>query len=59
MEYYEWLAENFSPQCSDRRLRLKDIIGAYELGLSRHLLVVLSETPGVTLYGLIDDRHLT
>jgi cysteine desulfurase family protein (TIGR01976 family) len=67
MEYYEWLAENFSPQESStqypgRRLRLRqamDIINAYELELSRHLLDILSETPGVILYGLQETSRLT
>ena len=44
-----------------RRLRLKQAmsaIRAYEYELSRALLDVLEETPGVTIYGITDQRRL-
>ena len=44
-----------------RRLRLKQAmaaIRAYEYELSRALLDVLEETPGVTIYGITDQRQL-
>jgi cysteine desulfurase family protein (TIGR01976 family) len=45
----------------DRRLRLKWAMAAirsYEFEVSRALLDVLEETPGVTIYGLKDARRL-
>jgi len=69
IEYLEWLGEMFgqdflemySQSFSGRRLFLKQAmtaIRAYEFELSRTLLDVLEETPGVTLYGLRDIRRL-
>jgi cysteine desulfurase family protein (TIGR01976 family) len=69
LEYLEWLGENFgedflekyTDQYQGRRLRLKQAmaaIRAYEFELSRALLDVLEETPGLTLYGIRDARRL-
>jgi len=69
LEYLEWVGANFGSDhaakyASDyrgRRLRLKQglaAIRAYEYELSRTLLDVLEETPGVTIYGLTDRRRL-
>ncbi|UCD99629.1 MAG: cysteine desulfurase-like protein [Chloroflexota bacterium] len=66
MEYFEWIAEKFRggeqfEGFSNRGLRLKQAmnwIRAYELELSRTLLDVLEETPGVTIYGLRDPEQL-
>jgi len=55
LEYLEWLGENYgTAELSNRKLRLKIAMGAisaYETQLSRTLLEVLEETPGLTLYG--------
>jgi selenocysteine lyase/cysteine desulfurase len=68
IEYFEWVGETFgedyeaeySGRFSDRKLRLKQSMAAirdYEYDLSRVLLDILAETPGVTVYGLRDtDR---
>ncbi len=68
LEYFEWVGETFgeeyeaeySGRFSDRKLRLKQSMAAirdYEYDLSRVLLDILAETPGVTVYGLRDtDR---
>ena len=69
LEYLEWVgstfgehyAEKYSDKFSGRKLRLKQAIAAiraYEYELSRALLEVLEETPGVTVYGLRDMRRL-
>jgi cysteine desulfurase family protein (TIGR01976 family) len=69
IEYLEWLGEMFGSDYnekyrnafSERRLQLKKAMSAirsYEYELSRHLLDVLEETPGVTIYGLTDQRRL-
>jgi cysteine desulfurase family protein (TIGR01976 family) len=69
LEYLEWVGENFGGQYratlegsyQGRALRLKQAsmaIRAYEFELSRALLDVLEETPGLTLYGLSDVRKL-
>ena len=69
IEYFEWLGETFgedyereySDRFSGRRLRLKQAMAAirdYEYALSRALLEVLEETPGVTVYGLRDAERL-
>jgi cysteine desulfurase family protein (TIGR01976 family) len=69
LEYLEWLGETFGGEYlakygddfEGRRLRLKQAmaaIRAYEFELSRALLDVLEETPGLTLYGLRDPRRL-
>jgi len=59
LEYLEWLGEKYGTagsggDYSNRRLCLKQAmtaISAYETQLSRALLEVLEETPGVTIYG--------
>lgn len=69
IEYLEWVGENFgedytarySESFVGRKLRLKQAmaaIRAYEYELSRTLLEVLEETPGVTIYGIADVRQL-
>jgi cysteine desulfurase family protein (TIGR01976 family) len=69
LEYFEWVAETFGAeflekyqgQFEGRRLRLKQgvaAVRAYEFELSRALLDVLEETPGVTVYGVTDRRRL-
>jgi len=59
LEYLEWLGENFETagiggDYSNRRLRLKQAMGTistYETQLSRAMLEILEETPGLTIYG--------
>jgi cysteine desulfurase family protein (TIGR01976 family) len=69
IEYLEWVGETFgsdylekyAERYKERRLRLKQgmaAIHAYEFELSRFLLDVLEETPGVNIYGLTDRRRL-
>jgi len=69
IEYLEWAgktfggehAERYSRDFSGRKLYLKQAmsaIRAYEFDLSRTLLDVLEETPGVTVYGPTDRRKL-
>jgi cysteine desulfurase family protein (TIGR01976 family) len=66
LEYFEWIGENygaldFASGYSNRKLRLKQAMGAiqaYETRLSRAMLEVLEETPGVKIYGLRDDDRL-
>jgi cysteine desulfurase family protein (TIGR01976 family) len=69
VEYLEWLGANFGEQQGEqyaerfqgRRLRLKQAmsaIRAYEFEISRAMLEVLEETPGLQLYGLRDERRL-
>jgi cysteine desulfurase family protein (TIGR01976 family) len=69
VEYFEWLGRQFgqeqlelySGEYTGRRLLLKQAMAAlraYEFELSRALLTVLAETPGVTVYGPQDTRHL-
>jgi len=69
IEYLEWVGKNFGMQTSStygqhftgRRLALKQAMATiqeYEFNLSRALLDVLEETPGVTIYGLIDQHRL-
>jgi selenocysteine lyase/cysteine desulfurase len=69
IEYLEWVGETFgsdylekyAERYKERRLRLKQgmaAIRAYEFELSRFLLDVLEETPGVNIYGLTDRRRL-
>lgn len=69
LEYLEWLGETFgagylekySSRFEGRKLRLKQAmasIRAYEFEISRALLDILEETPGVTLYGPCDARRL-
>lgn len=69
VDYFEWVGETFGQdhlakyqdRYSGRRLRLKQgmaAIHAYEYELSRALLEVFAETPGLTLYGLSDMRRI-
>ncbi|MDD2696287.1 MAG: cysteine desulfurase-like protein [Anaerolineales bacterium] len=69
VEYLEWLGTSFGAALTPeggtkyqgRALRLKQAmaaIQAHELELSRALLEILEETPGVTLYGLRDAARL-
>ena len=69
IEYLEWIGKTFGRQYSEkyrnryqgRRLLLKQALAAihaYEYELSRTLLDILEETPGVRLYGLTDQRRL-
>jgi len=69
LEYFEWLGNKFgdpdnedlTAKYTDRRLILKQAMASiqdYEDGLSRALLEVLEETPGVTVYGLRDFDRL-
>jgi selenocysteine lyase/cysteine desulfurase len=69
LEYIEWVGETFSAEhaeryagnYSGRRLSFKlgmSAIRSYEYELSRALLDILAETPGVTVYGITDTRRL-
>jgi selenocysteine lyase/cysteine desulfurase len=69
LEYIEWVGETFGTEhaeryaanCLGRRLRLKQgmcAIRSYEFELSRALLDILAETPGVKVYGSTDTRRL-
>lgn len=69
LEYLEWVGETFGGDYKEkfvgkyqgRALKLKQAmtgIRAYEFELSRALLDVLEETPGVTIYGPTDRRRL-
>jgi cysteine desulfurase family protein (TIGR01976 family) len=69
LEYIEWVGENFGTEqaehyaadYSGRRLKLKQgmsAIRSYEFELSRALLDILAETPGVKVYGITDAKRL-
>lgn len=69
IEYFEWVGETFGGHYAEelqdhwqgRSLKLRQAmsaIRAYEYELSRTLLDILEETPGVTIYGLTDQRRL-
>ena len=69
LEYIEWVgetfgvehAERYAADYSGRRLRFKQgmsAIRSYEFELSRALLDILAETPGVTVYGITDTSQL-
>jgi hypothetical protein len=69
LEYLEWVGETFGAEHTERyaadytgwRLRFKlgmAAIRSYEFELSHTLLDVLSETPGVKIYGITDTRRL-
>lgn len=69
LEYIQWVGETFgaghterySGAYNGRRLSFKlgmSAIRSYEFELSRALLDVLAETPGVTVYGITDTRRL-
>jgi cysteine desulfurase family protein (TIGR01976 family) len=69
VEYLEWVGATFGQQYEEkyagryqgRRLRLKQALTAmraYEFEISRLMLEVLEETPGVQVYGLTDPRRI-
>jgi cysteine desulfurase family protein (TIGR01976 family) len=69
IEYLQWVGENFGEgevgkfagKYSGRALKLKQAMSAIqttEHDLSRALLDVLEETPGVTIYGITDRQLL-
>src|SRR4030042_2661580 len=69
LEYIEWggetfgdeYAERYAADYSGRRLSFKKgmaAIRASEFELSRALLDILAETPGVTVYGITDNHRL-
>ena len=69
VEYLEWVGNTFGEEFTEkysglftgRRLALKQAltaIRAYEYELSRALLDILQEIPGVTIYGIQDARRL-
>jgi cysteine desulfurase family protein (TIGR01976 family) len=69
LEYIEWLGttfggehlERYTGDFSGRRLNLKlgmSAIRSYEFELSRVLLDILEETPGVKVYGITDRKRL-
>jgi selenocysteine lyase/cysteine desulfurase len=69
LEYIQWVGETFgaehlerySGEYSGRKLSFKLGMGAirsYEFELSRALLDILEETPGVMVYGLTDRTRL-
>ena len=69
LEYIEWVGENFGAEFTEhyagdysgRRLCFKKSMSAicsYEYELSRALLDILAETPGVTVYGITDTKRL-
>jgi selenocysteine lyase/cysteine desulfurase len=69
LEYIEWVGktfgaeqlERYAGEYSGRRLSFKlgmSAIRSYEYELSRELLDILAETPGVTVYGIQDTKRL-
>jgi cysteine desulfurase family protein (TIGR01976 family) len=69
IEYLEWVGKTFGTDIavgdrdrfSGRRLHLKQamaVIREYEFGISRAVLDVLQEIPGVTVYGVTDEHRL-
>jgi selenocysteine lyase/cysteine desulfurase len=69
LEYIEWVgemfgaehAERYASDYSGRRLSFKlgmSAIRGYEFELSRALLDILAETPGVTVHGITDTQRL-
>jgi selenocysteine lyase/cysteine desulfurase len=69
LEYIEWVGETFGEErleryageYTGRRLSFKlgmSAIRSYEFELSRTLLDILAETPGVTVYGIKDNSRL-
>ncbi len=70
VEYFEWLGQTYGEEFHDdlaktysgRALALKQgmlAISAYEVNLSKALLDVFQNIPGLTLYGLKDPHKLT
>jgi cysteine desulfurase family protein (TIGR01976 family) len=69
LEYIEWVGKTFGEEHSERytreysgrRLSFKlgmSAIRSYEYELSRALLDILAETPGVTIYGITATKRL-
>jgi selenocysteine lyase/cysteine desulfurase len=69
LEYIEWVGKTFGAEQAERfvgdytrrRLRFKlgmTTIRSYEFELSRALLDILVETPGVAVYGIKDTHRL-
>jgi cysteine desulfurase family protein (TIGR01976 family) len=69
LEYIEWVGETYGAEQAERyeadytgrRLSFKkgmSGIRSYEFELSRALLDILAETPGVTIYGITDTKQL-
>jgi selenocysteine lyase/cysteine desulfurase len=69
LEYIEWVGETFGSEHAERytgvyqgrRLTFKlgmSAMRSYEFELSRSLLDILEETPGVTIYGITDRKRL-
>jgi selenocysteine lyase/cysteine desulfurase len=69
LKYLEWVgktfrdehAERYTSDYTGRKLSFKlgmSAIRAYEFDLSRVLLDILEETPGVTIYGIQDTKRL-
>ncbi len=69
LEYIDWVGETFGAEhaehyagdYSGRRLHFKlgmSVIRSYEFELSRALLDILAETPGVTVYGITDTKRM-
>lgn len=69
LEYIQWVgetygaehAERYAGEYSGRRLSFKlgmSAIRSYEFELSRALLDIQAETPGVTVYGITDTHRL-
>ncbi|HSB66804.1 MAG TPA: cysteine desulfurase-like protein [Anaerolineales bacterium] len=69
LEYLEWVGETFGSEHAERyageytgrRLNFKlgmSAIRSYEFELSRALLDILEETPGVAVYGITDRKRL-
>jgi cysteine desulfurase family protein (TIGR01976 family) len=69
IEYLAWVGktfgqdgeESYSQRFSGRRLQLKQAMAAirsYEFGISRAVLGVLKEIPGIQIYGLTDELRL-
>jgi cysteine desulfurase family protein (TIGR01976 family) len=69
LEYIQWVgdtfgaehAERYAGEYSGRPLSLKlgmSAIRSYEYELSRALLDILAETPGATVYGIMDTHRL-
>jgi cysteine desulfurase family protein (TIGR01976 family) len=69
LEYIQWIGETYGDEHRElyaehyegRKLSLKlgmSALRAYEYELSRALLDILEETPGVKVYGLTDAREL-
>lgn len=69
IEYFEWAGSEFGTEYqteymdkfSGRKLHIRQAMAAireYEYDLSRALLDILAETPGVTVYGITDSAQM-